>query len=116
VDGQAKSTGPDLSKIGKKYPREKLLDQIIKPDESIEEAYQAIIVLTSDGSTTIGRVLKRTDEELTLQPGTGEPIKIAIDSIEMEKRSTQSLMPVELLSNLTKQQAADLLAYLEGLK
>lgn len=116
VDGQAKSTGPDLSKIGKKYPREKLLDQIIKPDESIEEAYQAIIVLTSDGSTTLGRVLQRTDEELKLQPGTGEPITIAIDSIEMEKRATQSLMPVELLSNLTKQQAADLLAYLEGLK
>ncbi len=115
VDGEPKSTGPDLSKIGKKYTREKLLDQIIKPDESIEEAFQALIVLTSDGSTTVGRVLKRTEKELTLQPSTGEPITIAIDTIEMEKRSAQSLMPVELLSNLTKQQAADLLAYLQSL-
>jgi putative heme-binding domain-containing protein len=112
-----KEVGPDLSRIADKLKtREKILNSIIDPSAEIEDKYRAVTVLTVDGQTRVGRVLSRSDQRLTLQDAEGKQIEIPTDDIELEKPVPNSLMPQQLLSQLTAEQAANLIAYLYSLR
>ncbi len=117
IHGQGIGIGPELSKIGLKYPNvAELLRHIIQPSLEIAEAYRAITILTDSGQAHTGRVLERTETTIQLQDASGRLSSIRLDEIELEKPSDQSLMPEQLLDPLTPQQAADLIAYLRDLK
>lgn len=117
IGNVGKEIGPDLSRIADKLKtREKILSSIIDPSAEIEEKYRAVTVLTSDGQTRVGRVLSRESDRLTLQDAEGKQIDIAVDGIELEKAITNSLMPQQLLSQLTAEQAANLVSYLYSLR
>ncbi len=112
-----KEVGPELSRIADKLKtREKILNSILEPSAEIEEKYRAVTVLTVDGQTRVGRVLSREGQRLTLQDAEGKQIEIPSDDIELEKPVTSSLMPQQLLSQLTAEQAANLIAYLYSLR
>ena len=57
----------------------------------------------------------RDDRELVLRDARG-PMKIPVASIEREAPLTRSLMPDNLLQNLTLPEAADLLEYVSTLR
>jgi len=117
IGNVGKEVGPDLSRIADKLKTsEKILNSIIDPSAEIEDKYRALAVLTVDGQTRMGRVLSREGERLTLQDAEGKQIEIPIDDIELEKPVAISLMPQQLLSQLTAEQAANLMAYLRSLR
>ncbi len=112
-----KEVGPDLSRIADKLKnREKILQSIIEPSAEIDDKYRAVTVLTVDGQTQVGRVLRREGQLLTLQDAEGKQLEISTDDIELEKSVANSLMPQQLLSQLTAEQAVDLVAYLYSLR
>jgi len=117
IHGQGLSIGPELSKIGSKFPSpEMLLRHIVRPSDEIAEPFRATQILTSSGLVLTGRIQRRTANAVDLQEPSGRSHTILVDEIIQEHRSDQSLMPEQLLEGLTAQQAADLLAYLLELK
>lgn len=117
IAGVGKNIGPELSHVATKLKsKANLLHSVMQPADQIDDAYRATSVLTVDGDALIGRVIDRSNEQVVLQDANGKLITIATDEIEIEKRSRNSLMPEQLLSSLTAQQAADLIEYLWTLK
>lgn len=117
IGNVGKEIGPDLSRIADKLKtREKIWSSIIDPSAEIEEKYRAVMILTVDGQSRIGRVLSREGKQLTLQDAEGKPIAIPLEEIELEKAVANSLMPQQLLAPLTADQAVNLVAYLHSLR
>lgn len=63
-----------------------------------------------------GFVTHSDEETVTLKLPTGQPQTIKRDQIRSQQPQPVSLMPVGLLQSMTEQEAADLIAFLAGLK
>ena len=106
--------GPDLGGIGTQQRPDEILDSILHPSKKIDSKFRARTVLTIDGRVLVGIVAKESTEELSLVDSNGKTITLATDEIEDIRPSTKSAMPNQLLSGMTSQQAADLLAFLSA--
>ncbi len=116
VGQQGQSVGPDLTQIGKKLNRAKLLESLLEPSREVDPKFAAWLVETDSGKVVSGLLVKRTDEEVVLRDPQNQEHHIAAAEIEEMFPQRTSLMPDRLLRDLTAQQAADLLAWLESLK
>jgi putative heme-binding domain-containing protein len=110
------AVGPDLSQIGKKYDRAKILESILDPSKDIEPAYVSHAVQLKDGRVTVGLIVSRSDKELVLRDAQAKEHRFAAGDIDTVTPQRQSLMPEQLLRDLTAQQAVDLLDFLASLK
>ncbi len=117
INGKGTELGPDLSKIGGKLNRNKLLDSLLYPSKEIEPKYVAHTVVLGNGKIYTGLVAEKTAKEIALlDAATKKTIRLSLADVDQIIPQKTSLMPEGLLRDLTAQQAADLLAYLEGLK
>jgi putative heme-binding domain-containing protein len=108
--------GPDLSRIGAKYDRATLLDQVLHPAKVIEAQWQLTTLTLKSGETFSGFIAARTGPDVTLKLAGGATKNIS--GADIKKTSTEriSLMPEGLLQNLTAQEAADLLEFIASQK
>ena len=116
LDGVGEEVGPDLAKIGAKYPRPELLRQILEPSLSVDPKYTLYRLDTRSGLVHSGLLIERNEKEIVLRDAQNKPIRIAVAEVEDLTPQKQSLMPDLLLRGLTAQQAADLLEYLASLR
>ena len=116
IGGAGNEIGPDLSQIGKKYDRAKILENILDPSREIDPKYRVQLVQTVDGKIQSGLLVKNEPRELVLRDAKGKLITIPADNVEQMVPQQQSMMPDLLLRDMTAQQVADLLAYLESLQ
>jgi len=110
------SIGPDLREMVKKRSRAELLTSLLTPSAAMEPAYRTQIVELTSGRVLTGLIVRQDDKSLVLRESNGKDTVISVADIETQSASPQSLMPEGLLRDLTAQEAADLLAYLESLK
>ena len=89
-----------------------MLEHLLQPSKTIAPEYRSISVLTVDGESLIGRLVRRSTAQLTLMLADGSQRELDLEEIEFEKENELSLMPSGLLSSLTEQQSRDLLAFL----
>lgn len=108
--------GPDLTQIGKRLSRAELLENIIEPSKKIDEKYYTYVVETQSGQTLTGMLVNKDESMLTLKDNKNEVLQIPQSEIENVVIQKKSIMPEQLFRDLTKEQAAHLLAYLESLK
>jgi putative heme-binding domain-containing protein len=112
VNDAAKSTGPTLVEIRKKYPRRsEMLTHILKPSLKVDEKFATWSVVTDDGKIHNGLLISQTDSEVVLKTAERKTVRIPRSEIDVMKKSPQSLMPEGILSDQTAQEAADLLAW-----
>jgi putative heme-binding domain-containing protein len=116
LEGVGVEIGPDLSKIGAKYPLPELLQQILEPSRSVDPKYTVYRLETNSGLVHSGLLIERNEKEIVLRDAQNAAIRIAVSDVAMLSSEKPSLMPDLLLRSLTAQQAADLLAYLGSLK
>ena len=110
------SLGPTLREINKKYPQaSELIQHVLQPSLKVDEAFAAYTVETTDGRLLSGLLVKDNSTEVVLRTAEKRLVRIARADVSELKRSAKSLMPDALLSDLTAQEAADLLAYLQSL-
>lgn len=114
IGSVGQNVGPELSLLGTKQSRAEILDSIITPSAKIDLKFRAQSVLTTDGEVLTGVITKQTHEGVSLVDSAGRLHVIAAEDIESLRASAKSNMPDNLLSGMTEQQAADLLAYLSA--
>ena len=93
-----------------------LLDQILNPSRKIDPKYLTYIVETTAGRVFTGLLVSRTDKQVVIRDTKNQQTVIPAEEIEELVAQRKSLMPELLLKDMTLQQVADLLAFLESLK
>jgi putative heme-binding domain-containing protein len=116
IAGQGGQIGPDLSDIGKKMTRRQILESILDPSKDIDPKFAAYTVQLDDERQLSGLIIARDDQSLTVRDAQGKDTKVQLKSVVAQIPSKKSLMPDQLLRDLTAEQAADLLAFLESLR
>jgi putative membrane-bound dehydrogenase-like protein len=116
VGSEGGKIGPDLSKVGERRNERDLLEAVIVPSASIARGYESQTMRTTDGRTLTGLVVRETTESVFLRTSDQREIRLRRSDIEEQKRSDLSIMPAGLENTMTRQELADLLAYLRSLK
>jgi quinoprotein glucose dehydrogenase len=114
MEGVGGSTGPDLSRVWDTQTVEKLLESIVDPSKEIKEGFQAYRVATVDGQVLVGLKISETPKEVVLRDSNGRDQRLAKDDIEDITPSKLSLMPDNVVSQLSYDQFIDLLAFLKS--
>ncbi len=110
--GNGGTIGPDLTGSNRTN-MDYLLENMVDPSALIPKGYEMVVVALKDGRVLNGTVIRQTEQQLTLQTQT-ERLVLDRRQIEEMNQSKLSLMPEGQLEKLTRQQLADLIAYLAG--
>lgn len=114
ADGQTPK-GPHLVDIGKRAQPEELIESIVKPSAKIAQGYESYLFATVDGQVIQGFVVGERAQSTLIREPNGLPREIRKEDIESRGILKQSAMPEGIVANLTPEQLADLIAYLQSL-
>ena len=106
--------GPSLSGVVS-HSRKQLLQAILDPGAAIEARYTNYLVLTSNGQIHDGLIVSETPATLTLRSSEAEDVTVLRSNIEQIRASSVSLMPDGLESDMSYQDLADLISFLQGI-
>jgi putative membrane-bound dehydrogenase-like protein len=106
--------GPDLTRIGQIRSERDLLEAILFPNASFARGYEPVNVTTTSGEVHGGVLRSDLRDEIVLATGAGEELRIDRQRIKDMQPGHVSLMPVGLDQQLTRQELADLLAFLKA--
>jgi putative heme-binding domain-containing protein len=116
VHGQGAHIGPDLGKIGAIRARRDLLESIVFPSASIVRGYEPYVVTTHDGRFYTGIIGRETTDALVLITADRAEIRLPRAAIDTIEPGRVSIMPQGLDTQLTRQELADVLAFLQALR
>lgn len=105
--------GPDLTRIGSKMDRQTLLDAILFPEADVAFGYEPWKITLKDGSQYIG-FIQGEGEYLSLRTASGERITLESEAIKQREKGS-TLMPGPGVLGLSRQDVADIAAYLLSL-
>lgn len=115
LDREGHAVGPDLFDI-RRQTKENILFHIVNPDAEIAPAFTAYLAEAKDGRILSGILVGDTPTSITLRGPLGVEASLLRSDLAKLEALPGSLMPTGLEAGLTKQQLADLLAYLKGEK
>ena len=105
--------GPDLTTVSKRFKRADILESIYYPSKVISDQYRSVTIVTRKGQQINGLAAPQGDTVTVLQSDGGK-VTLKKIAIEQQYASLVSVMPEKLQDLLTKQELADLFAYLES--
>jgi putative heme-binding domain-containing protein len=88
-----------------------ILQNVVTPSAVVAAGYRVSVIATSDGRVLTGIVRDESAQVLSIQTAK-ERLRLQKNDVEQVKVSSVSLMPANLLKDLSDQQIRDLLAYL----
>jgi putative heme-binding domain-containing protein len=109
--------GPDLTAAGGRFSVKDLLVSMIEPSKETSDQYSATQFLTDDGKIVVGRIVNMNGNELRVMTNMLDPADqtaVNRDSIQSTQPAKASMMPDGLLNTFTKEEIADLVAYLRS--
>ena len=112
ANGEGHHLGPDMVTV-KTKGRENLLLNIINPNAEVAPQFMAFEVETKDDESITALIGNETTTHLTLQMASGIEQTLVRTAIKGVRSSGKSLMPEELHKDLTVEQMADLLSFIE---
>jgi putative membrane-bound dehydrogenase-like protein len=114
VHGSGGAVGPDLSTIGARLDRRKLLQSIVDPAAEIAHGFQQVSVTTKDGDTITGTIQKEDATAMTLKADDGETITIKAADIESRTNPSSGMPPMGDVLN--RREIRHVVEYLTTLK
>jgi putative heme-binding domain-containing protein len=108
--------GPHLVDIGKRYKKKELIESILKPSAKIAQGFDTYLFAMDSGKVLIGFVTGESADEIQLRQTNGVSVVLKIDEVELRQKKPESMMPAGVVNNITPEQLADLIAYLQSLK
>jgi putative heme-binding domain-containing protein len=106
--------GPDLTSIGQIRSDSDLLEAIVYPSATFVRSYEPVQVITRAGEEHSGVLRAENNEELILATGPASEVRIPRSDIAELRPGTISVMPQGLDAQLSRQELADLLAFLKN--
>ncbi|MGZ0166956.1 MAG: DUF7133 domain-containing protein [Planctomycetales bacterium] len=107
--------GPHLVDIGKRYKKAELVESILKPAAKIAQGFDTYLFAMDSGKVVTGFVSGESADEVQVRQTNGIALTLKKDEIEIRQQKKESMMPVGVANNLTPEQLADLVAYLQSL-
>ena len=93
-----------------------MLEAIVYPSASFVRSYEPVRVLTKDGEDYSGVIREDAADHLLLATGPGVTMRVARSNIAELQPGNLSIMPAGLDEQLSKQELADVLAFLKATK
>lgn len=109
--GEGETIGPALDA----YDRGNLkfwLPAIVEPSLEIREGFQSYMALTQDGRVITGMVAAQDPRTITIRTAENQAIVLERDDLDEFRAINTSLMPEDVLKEMTDQEIKDLFAYL----
>lgn len=121
VDGRGGKLGPDLSKIGRSAPREKIIESILTPSKEIAPLFVSWSIITRDGKTHTGLIVEEgsiggAPSTVKLADADGKITVVKVQDIEERHALNTSIMPDKLPEQMTPREFVDLVEFLMSLK
>jgi putative heme-binding domain-containing protein len=107
--------GPYLGKTAATLRRRELAESVLLPSKVIAEGYSTYRFELKSGKVLEGFVVRETKDAVTIRTAAAEEHTIAVKNIEDRQKSNKSLMPEGLAANLTVEDFASLLDYVQSL-
>jgi putative heme-binding domain-containing protein len=115
LEGVGFDLGLPLTTVGSKGP-EYLLVNILDPNLQVLPEYINYVVTTKDGRTFTGMIAAETATSLTLRRAEGQSDTVLRANVDELQSTGLSLMPEGLEKQVSKQEMADLIAYLMSIQ
>jgi quinoprotein glucose dehydrogenase len=112
LEGIGGHIGPDLTRIWETLSLEKTVESIVHPSAEIKEGFQTYVLVTDKGISYSGLKLVDTPQEVVLRDANGKDVRVPRNQIEELYPTKNSLMPDNLITQLSYQQFIDLIAFL----
>jgi len=106
--------GPDLTRIGEIRSERDLLEAVVFPNASFARGYEPVMVNTNAGAVHGGLLRSERSDEIVLVPGEGQEVRIRREDIADIQPGSISPMPTGYAELLTREELADLLAFLKA--
>jgi putative heme-binding domain-containing protein len=110
------TVGPDLTSISQARTERDLLESIVYPSASFVRSYEPVIVRTKSAEEFSGVLRRDAADEIVLATGPNTEVRVARADITEMRPGRVSVMPAGLDEQLSKQELADLVAFLKGTK
>ena len=112
----ASPVGPDLGGVARRFSPYDLFLAIVYPSRDIAPQYRPITYQTRTGQTYTGVPVFEAPDSVIVQTSATETVRLAEEDIASRAPSNVSLMPGGLLNGLSRNELADLYAYLARLQ
>jgi putative membrane-bound dehydrogenase-like protein len=106
--------GPDLTRIGQVRSDRDLLEAVVFPNVSFARGYEPVLVRTKSGQMHGGLLRSETADEIVISDAASVETRLLRKDIADIQSGTASLMPAGYGELLTRQELADLLAFLKA--
>ena len=115
LEGVGVELGLPLDTIGNRGP-ETIFLAVLDPNREVNPAYLNYIIVTDDGLSITGMITSETATSITFKRAEGETDTVLRADIDELVNTGQSIMPEGQEKTLTRQELADVIAYLMSLE
>jgi uncharacterized protein len=105
--------GPNLTGMAV-HPKPEILMNVLDPSRSVENNFRTYQILTTDGTVLTGMLAGESANSIRIINSQGKEEQILRADIDELNASTKSLMPEGFEALMSKQEMADLLAFLNN--
>ena len=117
IHGRGIEVGPDLSRISESLTFDKILESIIEPSRNIAPRFQSWKMVLEDGRLITGmKIGEDRDGKQFYVDSTGKKHMVSPSEIDVKQVDDASIMPQDLIKNMTAQELADVITYLSTLQ
>jgi len=114
---EGQGVGPDLTSVRRRFQRKEIVESIVHPSKVMSDQYRSITVQTTGGLVYTGLPIKQgSEDKLMLLLPDATKLELAKSDIDETTPATISVMPENLLRELSLTDVADLFAFLETSK
>ena len=120
ASGRGAAVGPDLSRINERIAlagsdgRRWLMETLLQPSRDMAPQYTPWLIVTKDGKQLTGLPRRKGGNSEAYLGNDGREFTLKTHEIEFHRESDVSIMPADLLQQLTRQELADLFAFLSN--
>ena len=104
--------GPNLSGVGLRLERTRLLESILDPTAVVDPAYRGLLVQTRRGKFVTGLVVAEDKEAITLLRQGGDEVVVRSKDVLLREEQKGTFMPAGLEKAMTEAELVDLVEYL----
>jgi putative heme-binding domain-containing protein len=110
---EGEGIGPDLTTLSKRFKRSDTLESLLYPSKVIADQYRSVTIVTKKGQQIMG-IAAPVGDTVTVVLNDATKVTLRKDEIEAQYASLVSVMPEKLIDELTREEIADLFAFLES--